>query len=343
MRFEHVHLEAFGHVVPEEVVSSDDLERRFESLYARLGLSVGRLELMSGIRERRFFAPGTRPSAVAAAAGAQALARSGIERARVGCLIHASVCRDFLEPATASVVHARLGLARGCQAFDVSNACLGFANAMIVIAGMIERGEIEAGIVVAAEDGRALVEETVRLLNAGERVGRRELKRAHASLTIGAGAAALVLVHERVSRTGRRLAGGAALSATEHNELCAGDHTGSGMLMETDSEALLHAGIALAVDTWRAFGAELGWAREHVDRFVTHQVGVAHKRLLFETLELDHAKDFTTLETLGNVGSVSLPITFSLAVDEGFIADGDKVAMQGIGSGLHCLMLGVQW
>ena len=113
--------------------------------------------------------------------------------------------------------------------------------------------------------------------------------------------------------------------------------------MDTDSEALLHAGNALAKETWPAFLAELGWSADAVDRIVTHQVGVAHKRLLFETLGLDHERDFTTVETLGNVGSVSLPATLTLAEREGFIAPGHRVAMQGIGSGLHCLMLGLEW
>jgi len=110
MRFDDVCVEGLGHVIPERVVRSEEIEARLAPIYDRLKVSIGRLELSSGIRERRFFAPGTRPSAVAAEAGAIALAKSGIDRERIGCLIHASVCRDFLEPTTASVVHDRLEL-----------------------------------------------------------------------------------------------------------------------------------------------------------------------------------------------------------------------------------------
>ena len=144
MRFSRVHIESVACALPEERVASEDLERELGPLYERLGLHVGRLELMSGIRERRFWPPGTRPSEVATRAGELALERSGVARERIGCLVHASVCRDFLEPATASVVHARLGLPETAWAFDLSNACLGFAHAMVVVGGLIERGEIEA-------------------------------------------------------------------------------------------------------------------------------------------------------------------------------------------------------
>ncbi len=345
MRFSNVCLEAFGHVLPERVVRSEELEDRLAPLYERLGLSVGRIELMSGIRERRFFASGTRPSSVAAQAGRIALERSGIDAQKIGCLIHAAVCRDFLEPSTASVVHHTLGLPPTCSAFDLSNACLGFANAMIVVANMIERGEIEAGLVVAGEDGGPLVESTLQSLLSNPNAGRRELKRAHASLTIGSGAAAVVLAHRDVSRTQKSLVGGTVLADTAQHTLCQGDHRAGfdGPLMETDSEALLVAGNALAARTFDEFERELGWNRAEIDRVVTHQVGSAHRRLLFSTLGLDPARDFPTVETLGNIGSVSLPLSFSRALDDGFIRDGDRVAMLGIGSGLHCLMLGVQW
>lgn len=344
MRFENVHIEALGVALPDEAVTSDALEERLAPLYDRIGASIGRLELMSGIRERRFFPPGTRPSTISAAAAEDALARSGVPRERIGCVVHAAVCRDFMEPATASVVHARLGLPPTCEAFDLSNACLGFANAMALVAGRLERGELDAALVVSGEDGGPLVEETLRALLA-EGTTRRDLKRAYASLTIGSGGAAAVLARTGVATTPHRLVGALTRAATEHHELCSGDRAndGAGPLMETDSEALLHAGNALAAEVWPAFLDELSWTADSVERFVTHQVGVQHKRLLFETLGLDHARDYTTVETLGNVGSVSLPATLFLAVKSGFIGEGHRVAMQGIGSGLHCSMLGVEW
>jgi 3-oxoacyl-[acyl-carrier-protein] synthase-3 len=350
MRFDDVCIEGLGHVIPGRVVRSSEIEARLEPLYRRLNLSIGRLQLMSGIEERRFFDPGTRPSDAAARAGRIAIEKSGIERARIGCLVHASVCRDFLEPATASVVHHQLELAPTCSAFDLSNAGLGFANAMSALASMIERREIEAGLVVAAEDGGPLVETTIRALLEDDRADRpahdvrNDLKRAYASLTIGSGAAAAVLVHRPLSRTKRRLLGGAVLADTQHHVLCQGDNADGfdGPLMQTDSEALMQAGNALASRTWQAFQREIGWTSSDVERVVTHQVGVAHRRLLLATLGLDPKIDFPTVEKLGNIGSVSLPLTLSLALEQGFIRDGERTALLGIGSGLQCAMLAVQ-
>lgn len=344
MRFHQVRIESLAHVLPDERVTSLALEEELAPLYRRLGLVVGRLELMTGIAERRFWPEGTRPSDAAAQAGRAALERSGVEADRLGIVVHAAVCRDFLEPATASVVHHRLNLPPQCTALDLSNACIGFVNAMAMVAGLIESGQIEAGLIVAGEDGGPLVRETIAMLNRDQGMDRARLKLATASLTIGSGAAAMVLAHESIATKEHALLGGATRAATQHFGLCAGDFTaGSGPLMETDSDALLHAGCALAKDTFGIFLDELGWNRASVDRVVTHQVTSTHKRVLLETLELDESKDFATVREWGNVGSVSLPGSLSLAADKGLLSSGENICLQGIGSGLHCQMLGLRW
>src|SRR4051812_27611224 len=98
MRFENVCIEALVSAMPEEVWTSAGIEERLSPLYDRLKLPAGRLELMSGIRERRMWAPGTRPSDASALAGRKLLATSGIPAEKIELFIHAAVSRDMLEP-----------------------------------------------------------------------------------------------------------------------------------------------------------------------------------------------------------------------------------------------------
>ena len=80
-----------------------------------------------------------------------------------------------------------------------------------------------------------------------------------------------------------------------------------------------------------------------VDKTFTHQVGRAHRRMLFERLELSPDTDFPTVEFLGNTGSAALPTAFGMGIEKKDISDGDLIALLGIGSGLTSLMLGVRW
>src|SRR5205814_1196604 len=77
-----------------------------------------------------------------------------------------SVCRDYLEPSVACFVHAELGLPETCLNFDVVNACLGFLDGMAIVGNMIERGQVQYGLVVDAESSRTVVERTVDRLGA---------------------------------------------------------------------------------------------------------------------------------------------------------------------------------
>ena len=341
MHFHRVCLEAFGYTLPEEVVTTAEIERRLEPLYQRLRLPEGRLELMTGIRERRFFPPGTRPSSVSIESARRAIAASGIDPRHFGALVHGSVCRDYLEPATACRVHHGLGLPGDALIYDVSNACLGLLTGMIQVANMIELGQIRAGIVVGTECGRELVENTIARLNADPSLTRDSIKNSIASLTIGSASVAIVLSDEELSQTGNRLTGAVVFCDTSYHDLCRS--RGLETMMDTDSEMLMREGIATGVETFRRFLGVAGWEPDDIDRTFCHQVGVAHRKLMLESLGLKPEHDFATLETLGNTGAVALPVTMALGIEQGRLRKGDQVAMLGIGSGINCQMLAVEW
>ncbi|MEX2119419.1 MAG: 3-oxoacyl-ACP synthase III [Pirellulales bacterium] len=348
MRYRNVCLEAFGYTLPDEIVTSAEIERRLAPLYTRLGLPEGRLELMTGIRERRFWPAGTLPSEPSIASAEKAIRAAGIDKRHLGALVHGSVCRDHLEPATACRVHHGLSLPSQCQVYDVSNACLGILNGMVQLANMIELRQVRAGVVVGTESGRPLVETTIDALNHDHSLTRESVKPAVASLTIGSASVAVVLVDRELSRSGNRLLGGITRANTDHHGLCRSgrDESVAGdmrPLMNTDSEGLLREGVQTAAAAFGDFLTELDWRADEIDKTFCHQVGVAHRRLLFEALKLSPAIDFSTVEYLGNTGSAALPITAAIGIEQGHLAPHDRVALLGIGSGINVVMLGLEW
>lgn len=343
MQFRSVAIEAMGLVIPPQTWTSEAIEARLEPLYQRLKLPAGRLELMTGIRERHFWESDKLPSEASAEAGEAALARSRCSRESIDVLVHCGVCRDRLEPATAAYVHQALGLSSTCQIFDVSNACLGFLNGLSLVASMIESRQIRRALVVSGENGRPLLERTLKTLLTGN-FSRQTIKPYFANLTIGAGAVAYVVTHaDDALSSAPRLRGGVVETDSAASRLCQGDSAAGGELeMLTEAEELLEAGLKVAARGWARFQQHLGWSAQDIDRVVCHQVGRVHQRRLLETLGIDPSKDFITYDTLGNVGSVSLPLTLARAIDSGVVSHGHRVALLGIGSGLSAMMLGVE-
>ncbi|MBO7680552.1 MAG: 3-oxoacyl-ACP synthase III [Thermoguttaceae bacterium] len=349
MRYENVYLDGIVSTLPDEILTTDELERTLAPLYDRLRLPYGRLELMTGIKERRLWPKGMLPGDASVKTVERLLAATGARRESIGAFIHASVCRDYQEPATACDVHRRCGLSQDCSIFDISNACLGLLTGALTIANMIELGQIEAGIVVGTENSRTLLETTVARLLGDETLTRHSVKPIFASLTIGSGSAAMLLTGRRLTRTGNRLLGAVAGADSLRADLCRSEIDVSaggradGQFMRTDSEALLHAGVNLAERQFARFLPEVGWTADQIDRTFCHQVGRAHQNLVMERLGLDAAKNFMTFSLLGNTGSVALPTAAAIGIASGFASPGDRLAMLGIGSGVNVVMLAVDW
>jgi 3-oxoacyl-[acyl-carrier-protein] synthase-3 len=346
MIYKNVYIDALGYELAPNVVTTEDLEQRLEPLYEALHLKTGQLEAITGIQERRYWDPGYPMHEGAVKAGAKAIAASRVSAADIGMLIYGGVCRDQLEPATACAVSHGLGLSPETLVYDVSNACLGILNGMVQVANAIELGQIRAGVVLSCESARQIVDTTMdRLLETRD---MEIFKKSIATLTGGSGAVAVVLSAASLSRKGHRLIGGVARNATEYYRLCRwGPDTGipasRPLLMETDSIGVLRYGVKLGIETFKALRDELSWNADQPDKIICHQVGSTHQKTILESIGIPPDKDFVTFPYLGNIGTVSLPITAAIASEREFLKTDDIVGFLGIGSGLNCIMLGIQW
>ena len=352
--YRNVVLAGIGHHLPSRVVASAEIEDRLGATLAKLRIPRGQLAAMTGIVERRWWSAGETLSAAAGVAAARAIEQGGITPPSIGALIYAGVCREQLEPATACVVADRIGVSPGAQVYDISNACLGVMNGILQIANLIELGQIDSGLVCSAETAQQIVELTIARLNAEPTM--ENFKTALATLTGGSGAGAVLLTRASDSDIRPRLVVAAVRQASEHHRLCRwGPDTGhpasAPMYMETHAIDVLEHGVKLAVETWADLMSGLaqqslpghGGGAAMIDKTVCHQVGSANRDAILRALRLDPQRDVVTYSQLGNMGTASLPVSASLAADQGFLRRGDRVAWLGIGSGLNCLMLGWDW
>ena len=235
-----------GAVEAPIVATSASFDEQLAATYERLDMRAGMLEELAGVRERRWWPEDVTFADAAAMAGAKALAEAGITPAQIGVMINTSVSRAYLEPSSAVAVHYQLGLPTSCLNFDLANACLGFVNGIQLAGTMIESGQADYALLVDAEGSRFTQETTLRRL-AGPDATVEDLKSQFATLTLGSGAAAMVLGRADRHPEGHRVVGGVSRAGTEHHDLCVGDLN----LMRTDSKKLFQAGLAWP---WRPGG-----------------------------------------------------------------------------------------
>jgi 3-oxoacyl-[acyl-carrier-protein] synthase-3 len=346
-KYQRVHLTALGYELGPVVVTSAELEERLAPVYTRLNLQRGQLEAWTGITERRWWQPGYALSNGALAAARKAMRKTSVPASEVGMVIYAGVCRENFEPATACAVAEGLGVRGGAFVYDLSNACLGVLNGMIEVANRIELGQIRAGLVVSCETAREINEIALaRLLASGDMA---EFAPMIATFTGGSGAVAVLLTDGTFpGPAGHRLVGAFSEVAPEHHRLCrwgleSGANGHPRQFMQTDSVAVLKNGVQLGARAWELFRGHLGWKAAEVDRVICHQVGHGHQEAILEALQIPREKDYTTFRFLGNMGTAALPVTAAIADERGILKPSQRIAFLGIGSGLTCLMMGLEW
>ena len=338
MLFQHVAIAGLAHIDAPRRLSSDEINVRLKPTLDRLGIKTDVLKDVAGIHARRLWDEGMQASDAATLAAVKALADAGIDPNKVGLLVNTSVSRDFLEPSTASIVSGNLGLSDMCQNFDVANACLAFLNGMDIASRMIERGEIDYALVVDGETADLAYEKTVERLLRVETT-EEEFKNELATLTLGSGAAAMVLARAELAPGAPRYKGGVTRAATEWNKLCRGNLD----RMVTDTRMLLIEGLKLAQKTWVAARQALGWVADEMDEFVIHQVSQVHTAAFVKAFGINPKKVLTIFNEHGNIGPASVPIVLSKLREMGRLKKGSRVALLGIGSGLNCSMVEVVW
>lgn len=112
-----------GRYIPTRCITNAELDARFDKPVSQW------LVDNVGIEARHVMADDETTSDLVVAAARQALARAGRTPADVDLVIVATDTPDYLSPATASVVQAKLE-AHGAGTFDVNAACAGWVTAL---------------------------------------------------------------------------------------------------------------------------------------------------------------------------------------------------------------------
>jgi 3-oxoacyl-[acyl-carrier-protein] synthase III len=125
--------------LPERTLTSGEVESRIEGYVPYRGV----IERMTGIARRHVAADGQQASDLAVAAARE------LDHGDADLLIFASASQDMVEPATAHIVAAKLGMS--CPVFDVKNACNSLLNGIQVAEALIRTGAHRKVLVCTGE------------------------------------------------------------------------------------------------------------------------------------------------------------------------------------------------
>lgn len=311
-----------GRYIPEKVVTNADLD-------ALLGQSVGDwLVANVGIRERHVMADDETTSDMIVAAARQALERAGLTPADLDLILVATDTPDYLSPATASVVQAKLGAGRA-GVFDVNCACAAWVTALDMAARYIATDEDYRTILVAGGYGMT------RFLDWQDKY----------TATLFADGAAVALVG--AGDAPGYLSGKLVASGEYHDAL--GIYTG-GTYRPATPEVVAELGrprvqfvrkfpATFNSDNWppliRAVVQKGGLALDEVDYFLFTQLNLRTIEYVMENLGQPMTKTHWVMDKWGYLGSACIPAALDDALTLGKgPRPGDHVVFCATGGGL---------
>jgi 3-oxoacyl-[acyl-carrier-protein] synthase-3 len=322
---------ATGRYVPEKVVTNAEVERILgEPVDAWLKQNVG-------IEQRHFMADSEVTSDLCVGAARQAMERAGVGPEDLDLVLIATDTPDYLSPATASAVQAKLG-AKNAGTFDLNCACAGWVTALDVGSKYIASDDSYKRILVVGAYGMS------RYINWKD-------KKTATLFADGAGAVVLG-ASETPGFLGAKL-----LAAGEYHDAL-GVYTG-GTYRPATVESLEQTGGKPAVQFVRKFPATFNtdrWpqllrqllerqklAMNDVNFFVFTQLNLRTIEATMKVLEQPLSKTHWTMDKWGYTGSACIPMTLDDAVVQGKVKKGDLVALCASGGGLSMAASLYRW
>jgi 3-oxoacyl-[acyl-carrier-protein] synthase-3 len=334
----HSRLISTGVYLPATRVTTRALMAEIDS-ENRFGVSHAWLEKVTGIREKRVTPANVLPSDMAAAAAREAMRRGNIAAEDIDAIIYCGLVRDYLEPATAHIVQAKLA-ATNAMVFDVSNACHGFMNGIHVMDALIATGQVRHGLIVTGEQGSIFTRRAVTALNQTEK--KDDLLMLAAGLTLGDAGAAVVMGPKRAADGG--FMGFMLHSQGQYASYCtSGGPAEEGVLL-TDMPAIVEATTKMLVPMFQDFlFRRLRWQVGDLAKYIMHQVGRRTFKLHahFGGIPTQIMPD--TVTTFGNLVTATIPLNLHMVSTNNEVAAGDKIFLSGAGSGISISQAGLVW
>lgn len=271
------------------------------------------------------------PGEFASRAAAACLAENGVAAEDVDLLIYGGIARDAFEPATAAEVGGRIG-ATPVIALDVTCACAGLIEAIHVAAGYFAlHDDIQTALICSGEITRDRVTYDLQTIN--------DVMLGVAGLTLGNGAAALLITREALPAGGALLKGIAHKTLPENWELCRAPVDGVFMSHSKELFALsVHAAPQI-----RELLDSVGWTPEQVDHYAFHQPSEAVLERIFADLGAKPQACVHTHSLFGNTASTAWALALDYRLRNGTVESGDKIVIGSAAAGFTMALAAAEW
>jgi len=312
-----------GRYLPERVVHNEEFSAFLETNDAWI-------TERTGIKERRYAAPGETTSDMGLKASLQCLERAGVSPEDIDLIIVPTVTPDTIFPATANWIQGKLGNKKAWS-FDLNAGCSGYVYALSVASSLLAAGRNRYALVVGTEKMTAISDFTDRttcvlfgdaaacfLLEGVDAADNPQGFGLRHFYTQSDGTLAPILLQH---------AGGSNKPPT-YKTVAAHEH-----FIYMEGQEVYKNAVKRMSQASREVLAMAGVDAADVDYFVAHQANARIIEAVQRMLKVPAEKVYINVQRYGNTTSATIPLCVDELVCDGKLHDGSKLVLFTFGTG----------
>ncbi len=246
-----------------------------------------------------------------------------IDRKEIGVLVFVTQFPDYTQPATACVLHKRLGLSQKCIAFDINQGCSGFIQGVSVTAGLLQASDCKYALLLCGDTSAK-----------SKTRGRIDDRNSHSTLLLfGDSGAATLLVKDEGEFN--------IVSCTNGNEFDAimipdhsWRHPWSSQSRILDDMKVFNFSIDAAPKMINDYMRFMNRMPDCYDALVLHQANKFIMNTIGKRTGFSNDKVISSIEKFANTSSASIPNTLVHNYGQEASDENVKVLSCGFGVGL---------
>jgi 3-oxoacyl-(acyl-carrier-protein) synthase III len=317
--------------LPDNVVYNQQIEDKIK--FDGKSIDPGFLEKLFGSHTRRVASENMQVSDLASNAARSVIAAN--KDIVIDLLIFAAASSDLIEPATANIVQAKLGLT--CPVMDIKNACNSFVSAIQVSSAFIESGMYENILIVCGEKlGEVMNYSPLNSEDLRRCISGYSLGDAGVAMLLGKGGSEIV--YQKFRSWGEywqlcTVEGGGSIAYRDYDKYYfKSDSRGLQRIFEDEGPKFVNECLN-----------EAGWRRDDINCVVSHQISSTTTDQIARYSGIPASRFVNTFGKYGNTAAATIPLALHEAIETGKLAKGDKLMLLGLGAGVSMSVQLVEW
>ncbi|PLX14211.1 MAG: 3-oxoacyl-ACP synthase [Marinilabiliales bacterium] len=322
-------IDGIGLFFPENVYTNSDLQNDFPNL------KVKDLTRLTGVESRHIASKNETSVDMGIHAAENLISKINIDKNSIDYLIFCSAGGDYITPASACIVHEKLGLQSNCGSVDINQGCTGFVHGYNLANGLISSGTAKSVLLITSE----AISKTVHSKDKGNKAIFGD---AAAATLISSSNKKHILSNFIFGTDGSKYDQIIIKHGRERyplDEFAEDDFIDDMGTQRNHSKIYMNGSevfnfsINKAPELIDNMLSDAFLKIDEIDHFVFHQ----SNRILLETLgkklRIPEEKIVFELHENGNTVSSSIPIALIKSVEKGKLKEGDKVLVAAFGVG----------